>query len=128
MDREIDLATADRDVLIVVRQQVIIERLEKRIAQLEAVVPMVCGPARLDGSPTSLRNSILDEQHAKRFVWGSTVAALREEARLPFRTIQWYLGAVHGLHLSRLGTASLKYVQRQGHTREQYHVVQREQR
>ena len=37
MDREIDLKTADRDVLIaiIVRQQAIIERLEKRIAQLE---------------------------------------------------------------------------------------------
>ena len=37
IDREIDLKTADRDVLIasIVRQQVIIERLEKRIAQLE---------------------------------------------------------------------------------------------
>ena len=37
MDQEIDLKTADRDVLIaiIVRQQVIIERLEKRIAQLE---------------------------------------------------------------------------------------------
>ncbi len=37
MDREIDLATADRDLLIaiIVRQQAIIERLEQRIAQLE---------------------------------------------------------------------------------------------
>ena len=30
----------------------------------------------------------------------SLVAALREEARLPWRTIQWYLDTVHGLHLS----------------------------
>ena len=30
----------------------------------------------------------------------SLIAALREEARLPFRTIQWYLEAVHGLRLS----------------------------
>ena len=37
MEHEIDLTTADRDVLIgiIVRQQAIIERLEKRIAQLE---------------------------------------------------------------------------------------------
>ena len=37
MDGEIDLTTADRDVLIaiIVRQQAIIESLEKRIAQLE---------------------------------------------------------------------------------------------
>ena len=30
----------------------------------------------------------------------SLIAALREEARLPWRTIQWYLDTVHGLHLS----------------------------
>ena len=30
----------------------------------------------------------------------SLIAALREEARLPVRTIQWYLETVHGLHLS----------------------------
>ena len=30
----------------------------------------------------------------------SLIAALREEARLPFRTIQWYLDTVHGLRLS----------------------------
>ena len=41
MDREIDLTTADRDVLIgiIVQHQAIIERLEKGIAQLE-------GPAK----------------------------------------------------------------------------------
>ena len=39
MEREIDLATADRDVLIgiIVRQQASIEGLEKRIAQLEGL-------------------------------------------------------------------------------------------
>ena len=30
----------------------------------------------------------------------SLIAALREEARLPWRTIQWYLDTVHGLQLS----------------------------
>ena len=30
----------------------------------------------------------------------SLIAALREEARLPFRTSQWYLDTVHGLRLS----------------------------
>lgn len=45
MEHEIDLAMADRDVLIgiIVRQQAIIERLEKRIAQLE-------GQAKAKGS------------------------------------------------------------------------------
>ena len=50
MDREIDLATADRDVLIaiIVRQQAIIERLEKRIAQLEGLAKP-SGPRRMPG-------------------------------------------------------------------------------
>ena len=45
MDNEVDLRTADRDVLIaiIVRQQEIIERLEKGMAQLE-------GPAKTSGS------------------------------------------------------------------------------
>ena len=30
----------------------------------------------------------------------SLIAALREEGRLPFRVIRWYLDAVHGLRLS----------------------------
>ena len=30
----------------------------------------------------------------------SLIATLREEARLPWRTIRWYLDTVHGLHLS----------------------------
>ena len=50
MDREIDLATADRDVLIaiIVRQQAIVERLEKRIAQLEGPAKP-SGPRRMPG-------------------------------------------------------------------------------
>ncbi len=181
MDREIDLATADRDVLIaiIVRQQVIIERLEKRIAQLEGsakargsgrmpglkpkadrkpaqpkgprqrrphgfarsrmtptqrVEHVVaecpdCG-VQLSGGWTQRTREIIDlpqvpvqiTEHAyiartcprcqhccvppaqlDGVVMGrqrlginvmSLIAALREEARLPFRTIQWYLGAV----------------------------------
>src|SRR5207244_3149411 len=30
----------------------------------------------------------------------SLIATLREEGRLPFATIQWYLATVHALHLS----------------------------
>ena len=30
----------------------------------------------------------------------SLIAVLREEARLPLRTIQWHLDTVHGLQLS----------------------------
>ena len=49
MDKEIDLTTADRDVLIaiIVRQQAIIESLEKRIPQLAGQA----NPAALVGCP-----------------------------------------------------------------------------
>ena len=52
MDREIDLKTAYRDVLIaiIVRQQAIIERLEKRIAQLEGQAKP-SGSGRMPGLP-----------------------------------------------------------------------------
>ncbi len=200
IDREIDLKTADRDVLIaiIVRQQVIIERLEKRIAQLEGSAkargsgrmpglkpeadrepaqpkaprqPRRHGFARARMTPTQrvehavancpdcgvqlsggwtqrtrevidlprvpvpiqvpvqitehvyiartcprcqhccvppaqLDGVVMGRQCLGINVLGinvmSLIAALREEARLPFRTIQWYLGAVPGLHL-RLG-------------------------
>ena len=187
MDREIDLTTADRDVLIgiIVRQQAIIESLEKRVAQLEGRAksqgsgrmpglkpkadgkpaqpkkprqPRRHGYARTRMTPTQRVEHVVDQcpdcgtqlsggrtqrtrevielpqvpvqvtEHAylartcpqcqRRWVPSaeldevvmgqqrlginlvSLIAALREEARLPFRTIQWYLAAVHGLHLS----------------------------
>ena len=187
MDREIDLKTADRDVLIaiIVRQQVIIERLEKRIAQLEGLAktrgsgrmpglkpkadrkpPQPKGPRqrRLHGfarsrmTPTQRVEHVVEQcpdcgtqrsggwiqrtrevidlpqvpvqvtEHAyiartcprcrrcctptaqlESMVMGrqrlginvmSLIAALRQEAGLPFRTIQWYLDTVHGLCLS----------------------------
>ena len=49
-------------------------------------------PAQLDGV-------VLDKQRLGVKVM-SLIAVLKEEARLPFRTIQWYLDAVHGLRLS----------------------------
>ena len=42
----------------------------------------------------------------------SLIAALREEARLPFRTIQWHLDTVHGLHLSLGGHRGMDAMQR----------------
>ena len=195
MEREIDLATANRDVLIgiIVRQQAVIEGLERRVAQLEGqskskgwgrmpglkpkadqkpgqkpgqpeksgkeprkprrhgfarqrmaptqrVEHVVeecpgCG-TRLSGGWTQRTREVIDlpqvpvqvTEHVymartcplcqlccvppaqlEGVVLGkqrlgvnlvSLIAALREEARLPFRTIQWYLDTVHGLHLS----------------------------
>ena len=187
MEHEIDLTTADRDVLIgiIVRQQAIIENLEKRIAQLEGRAksrvsgrmpglkskserkpdrpkkprqPRPHGFARTRTTPTQRVEHVVEQcpdcgtqlsggwtqrtrevidlpqvpvevtEHAylartcpqcqrrctptaqldgvvlDRQRLGvnlvSRIAALREEARLPWRTIQWYLDTVHGLHLS----------------------------
>ena len=184
---EIDLTTADRDVLIgiIVRQQALIESLEKRVAPLEGRVrsdgsrrmpglkskaerkpaqpkkprkPRPHGFARacmtptqrvehvveqcpdcgtqLSGgwaqrtrevvdlpqvsvevtehvyiartcpqcqrccTPTAQLEAVVMDQQRLGVNLVSLIAALREEARLPFRTIQWYLDAVHGLRLS----------------------------
>ena len=187
MDAQTDLRTADREVLIdiIIRQQAIIERLGKRIAQLEGrakakgsgrmpgLKPKADGKpapsrkprkprsrgfartrmaptrrvehtvercpdcaARLSGGWTHRTREVIDlpqvpvevVEHAyivrvcprcrrrcapspqlDGIVMGkqrlginliSLMAALREEARLPFRIIQWYLEAAHGLRLS----------------------------
>ena len=187
MEHEIDLTTADRDTLIgiIIRQQTIIDQLEKRIAQLEGRAkskgsgrmpglkpkgkrkpdqpkeprqPRRQGFARSRMTPTQRMEHALEQcpdcgiqlsggwtqrtrevielpqvpvqvtEHvyiarscpACRRRWAppaqldgvtlgqqrlginlvSLIAALREEARLPWRTIQWYLDTAHGLHLS----------------------------
>ena len=187
MDSEIDLSTADRDVLIaiIVRQQAIIESLEKRIAQLEgraqsggsrgmpglkpkakqkpaqpkqprksrphgfartrmtptqrvehvaeqcpdcgtqlsggwtqrtrevielpqvpvqvtehAYLARTCPQCQRCCMPTAPLDGVVLGQQRLGVNLVSLIAALREEARLPFRTIQWYLDTVHGLHLS----------------------------
>ena len=187
MDGEIDLRTADRDVLIgiIIRQQAIIERLEKRIAQLEgkgksggsgrmpglkpkgdgkmdqpkkprqprrsgfartrmtpdqrvehalercpdcgiqlsggwtqrtrevielpqvpvqvtehAYIARACPQCHRRWMPPSQLDEVVMGQQRLGINLVSLIAALWEEARLPFRTIQWYLAAVHGLRLS----------------------------
>ncbi len=190
MDKEIDLTTADRDVLIaiIVRQQAIIESLEKRIPQLEGqaksggsrrmpglkpkaegkpaqpkkprkrrphgfartrmtptqrvehvveqcpdcgtqlsggwtqrtrevidlprvpvevaehvYIARTCPQCQRCCTPTAQLGGMVLDQQRLGVNLVSLIAALREEARLPFRTIQWYLDTVHGLRLS-LGT------------------------
>ena len=187
MDGEIDLRTADRDVLIgvIIRQQAIIDQLEKRVAQLEgraksggsgrmpglkpkgdrkpdqprkprkrrpqgfararmtpdqrvehaldrcpdcgtglvggwvqrtrevidlAPVPAqvtehvyiarTCAQCRRRCVPTAQPHGVVMGQQRLGINLVSLIAALREEARLPWRTIQWYLDTVHDLHLS----------------------------
>ena len=183
MEHEIDLSTADRDVLIgiILRQQAIIEKLEQRIAPLEgraksggsrrmpglkpktegqpappkkprqprrhgfararmtptqrveqcpdcgtqlsggwtqrtrevielpqAPVPVTehvyitrtCSQCRRGCTPAAQLEGVVLGQPRLGINLVSLIAALREEARLPGRTIQWYLDTVHGLHLS----------------------------
>ena len=187
MDGKIDLRAADRDVLIdiIVRQQAIIQQLEKRVTQLEGraksrgsgrmpgLKPKAEGKsaepkeprkrrphgfARVKATPTqrvehavgscpdcgaglsggwvqrtreiidlpqvpvqvtehvyiartcpACRRRCIPSPELDGVVLGqgrlginliSRIATLREEARLPIRTIQWYLRTVHGLRLS----------------------------
>ena len=187
MEKEFDLRIADRDTLIaiIIRQQAMIDQLEKRIAQLEGQAkskgsgrmpglkskadPKPAQPRKprkrrshgfartrmtptqrvehvvercpdcatqLSGGWTHHTREVIDlpqvpvsvTEHAyiartcprcrRRCVPPaqlggvalgkqrlginliSLIAALREEARLPFRVIQWYLDTVHGLRLS----------------------------
>ena len=187
MDPGNDLSTADRDVLIsmIVRQQAIIESLEKRIAQLEGrakskgsgrmpglkpkadgkpaqpkqprqprrngfartcttptqrvehvmehrpdcgtqlsggwtqrtrevidlpqvpvevtehvYVARTCPQCQRRCTPTAQLEGVVLDRQRLGINLVSLIAALREEARLPLRTIQWYLDTVHGLRLS----------------------------
>ena len=187
MDGKIDLRTADRDVLIgvIIRQQAIIEQLEKRIAQLEGraksgssgrmpglkpkgdrkpdqprkprkrrphgfararmtpdrrvehaleqcpdcgtglaggwvhrtrevidlpqapaqvtehvYIARTCAQCRRRCVPTAQPHGVALGQQRLGINLVSLIAALREEARLPVRTIQWYLDTVHDLRLS----------------------------
>ena len=187
MDGEIDLRTADRDVLIgvIIRQQAIIEQLDKRIAQLEGraksgnsgrmpglkpkgdrkpdqpkkprkrrshgfararmmpdqrvehaveqcpdcgtglaggwtqrtrevielpqapvqvtehvYIARTCPQCQRRCVPASPLDGVVLGQQRLGINLVSLIAALREEARLPLRTIQWYLNTVHGLRLS----------------------------
>ena len=189
MDTEVDLTTADRDVLIalIVRQQAIIARLEKRIAELEGqakpansrrmpglkpnakadrkpappkgprkprphgfararmtptrrvehamdncpdcgtqlsggwthrtrevielpVVPVqvtehvylarTCPACRRRCTPPAELDSVVLGQQRLGVNVLSLIATLREEGRLPIRSVQWYLDTVHQLRLS----------------------------
>jgi transposase len=50
--------------------------------------------------PVELAGVVLDAQQRLGIGVVSLIATLREEGRLPFATIQWYLETVHQLHLS----------------------------
>ena len=194
MEGEIDLSAVDRDVLIgiierqqaiIVQQQTVIERLEKRIAQLEGkanakgsgrmpglkprgdrkpdqprkprkgrphgfartrmrptqrvehaleqcpdcgtqlsggwtqrtrevielpqapvqvtehvYITRACPRCRRSCTPTAQLDGVVLGQQRLGINLVSLIAALREEARLPLRTIRWYLDTVHGLRLS----------------------------
>src|SRR5712692_2710090 len=51
--------------------------------------------------PVELDSVVLGERHRLGVGLVSLIVTLREEGRLPFATIQWYLATFHQLHLSR---------------------------
>ncbi len=65
-----------------------------------AYIARVCPGCRRRCVPSSQLDGVALGRQRLGINVMSLIAALREEARLPFRTIQWYLGAVHGLRLS----------------------------
>ena len=65
-----------------------------------AYIARTCPQCQRCCTPTAqLENMVMGKQRLGVNLI-SLIAALREEARLPFRTIQWYLDTVHGLCLS----------------------------
>ena len=165
MDTEVDLTTVDRDVLIAIiaELQAVIERLQRRIAELEGqakpgdplrmpglkaksarkppaqqgprkqrrhgfarprmtpthrtrevielpVVPAqvtehvyiarTCPACRRRCTPPAELDSVVLGQQRLGVNLLSLIATLREEGRLPIRSVQWYLETVHQLRLS----------------------------
>ena len=107
MDTEVDLTTADRDVLIafiaqlqatVLEQQRVIERLQRRIAELEGQAKSGSPPRMPGHKPSSGRQPPAQQRLGVKVL--SLIATLREEGRLPIRSVQWYLDTVHQLRLS----------------------------
>ena len=65
-----------------------------------AYIARTCPQCQRCCTPTAqLENMVMGKQRLGVNLI-SLIAALRGEARLPFRTIQWYLDTVHGLRLS----------------------------
>ena len=65
-----------------------------------ACIARTCSGCRRRCEPSAQLAGVAPGQQRLGINLLSLIAALREEARLPFRTIQWYLDTVHGLRLS----------------------------
>ena len=59
-----------------------------------------CPACRRCGLPPARQDGVALGQQRLGVNVVSLIATLREEGRLPWRSIQWYLRTVHGLHLS----------------------------
>lgn len=59
----------------------------------------LCGTRHMP--PVDLAGVVLGKRHRLGIGVVSLIVTLREEGRLPFETIQWYLATFHQLHLSR---------------------------
>ncbi len=65
-----------------------------------AYIARTCPGCRRRCVPSAQLDGVVMGQQRLGINLLSLIAPLREEARLPFRTIQWYLDTVHGLRLS----------------------------
>jgi hypothetical protein len=93
MDTEQYLNTASREDLLV-----IIAELRATNTQLQQRVAALEGRVNQRNSPGMQGNKPPQQRLGVNLV--SLIAPLREEGRLPFRMIQWYLKTVHQLDLS----------------------------
>ncbi len=81
------------------REVIDLPRIPGQVTE-HAYIARTCPQCQRCCTPTAqLENMVMGKQRLGVNLI-SLIAALREEARLPFRTIQWYLDTVHGLRLS----------------------------
>ncbi len=81
------------------REVIDLPRIPVQVTE-HAYIARTCPQCQRCCTPTAqLENMVMGKQRLGVNLI-SLIAALREEARLPFRTIQWYLDTVHGLRLS----------------------------
>ena len=81
------------------REVIDLPRVPVEVAE-RVYIARTCPQCQRCCTPTAQLGSMVLAQQRLGVNLVSLIAALREEARLPFRTSQWYLDTVHGLRLS----------------------------
>ena len=81
------------------REVIDLPRVPVEVAE-RVYIARTCPQCQRCCTPTAQLGGMVLDQQRLGVNLVSLIAALREEARLPFRTSQWYLETVHGLRLS----------------------------